>query len=158
MIALPSPRTRKKSSARTVHTFSSNCFLHFNNWIQHVLSSNIVPKINNLYYKSLQKQLLSGKRPDLIVNICNINTIIKLNKLTCDKLCHSGKKANYMKQQLEDFFIIGESDIFFNCVLTIPDFQWEICSNIAYNAYHNYKKIHKCIWTYLIYVSNCTNV
>lgn len=82
--------------------------------IDHVLKNikdNIVPKINNLYYKSLQKQLLSGKRPDLIVNICNINTIIKLNKLTCDKLCHSGKKANYMKQQLEDFLKLYNHDI-----------------------------------------------
>ena len=82
--------------------------------IDHILShvkGDVVPKINNLYYKSLSKQMLSGKRPDLIVNICNINTIIKLNKLKYSKLCHSGKKASIMKQQLDDFMKFYSNDI-----------------------------------------------
>jgi hypothetical protein len=39
----------------------------------------------------------------LIVNICNINNIIKQNKLKRHKLIHSGKKIEYMKSQIVEF-------------------------------------------------------
>ena len=111
--------------------------------IDHILSnikSDALPKINSLYYKSLNKQMLSGRRPDLIVNICNINTIIKLNKLKYNKLCHSGKKASCMKQQLEEFMKFYSTDI---KVLQLLANKCKFVSGIT----HDITKINKHILT-----------
>ena len=40
---------------------------------------------------------------ELIVNVCEINKLIKLDKLSSNKLCHSGKKSAEMKNKLQHF-------------------------------------------------------
>ena len=47
--------------------------------------------------------LTSVKRDTLISNICYINNLIKLHNLSYLKICHSGKKTSYMKQNISDF-------------------------------------------------------
>ena len=53
------------------------------------------------------------KRDELILNICNINNIIKTNKLKIHKLNHSGKKMGFMKSEITHFIeqIKDNSDI-----------------------------------------------
>jgi len=65
--------------------------------IIHSINSKILPKINNHNIERLIKILTEGKKYKLISNICQINSIIKKYNLKCKKLCHSGKKNNYMK-------------------------------------------------------------
>ena len=50
------------------------------------------------------------KRDDLIVNICNINNIIKKNNIKTTKLIHSGKKINFMKNQIKEFILNNNSN------------------------------------------------
>ena len=100
----------KKYNQKMLHSKEKFTCLEIDNTLKNI-KGTIVPKINNLFFKNLHKQLLSGRRPDLIVNICNINTIIKLNKLKYTKLCHSGKKASCMRHQLEEFINFYSNDI-----------------------------------------------
>ena len=46
-----------------------------------------------------------GKRDILIANTCYVNGIIKKLGLKVPRLCHSGKKNNYMKKNLQEFII-----------------------------------------------------
>jgi ATP-dependent Lon protease len=43
------------------------------------------------------------KRNELIINICNINNIIKKNNIKIHKLVHSGKKMEFMKHEIKNF-------------------------------------------------------
>ena len=64
------------------------------------INSKILIKINNRNIERLVKILTEGKKYKLISNICQINSIIKKNNIKCKKLCHSGKKNNYMKNTI----------------------------------------------------------
>ncbi len=64
------------------------------------INSKILTKINNRNIERLVKILTEGKKYKLISNICQINSIIKKNNIKCKKLCHSGKKNNYMKNTI----------------------------------------------------------
>jgi ATP-dependent Lon protease len=64
------------------------------------INSKILIKINNRNIERLIKILTEGKKYKLISNICQINSIIKKNNIKCKKLCHSGKKNNYMKNTI----------------------------------------------------------
>ena len=59
--------------------------------------------INKNFIHHLKQQLTNEKRNGLIVNICTINNIIKINNLKKHKLCHSGKKTSYMKNEICEF-------------------------------------------------------
>ena len=59
------------------------------------MTSKLIEKLT-LYYTP-------DKRDDLIINICNINNIIKINKLKIHKLIHSGKKMEFMKGEIAKF-------------------------------------------------------
>jgi ATP-dependent Lon protease len=60
----------------------------------------------NMTSKLIEKIIVCytpDKRDDLIINICNINNIIKSNKLKIHKLVHSGKKMDFMKSEITNF-------------------------------------------------------
>jgi len=64
------------------------------------IDTKILSKINKHNIKIIIKTLTDGKKYKLISNICQINSIIKNCKLKYKKLCHSGKKNNYMKNAI----------------------------------------------------------
>ncbi len=68
-----------------------------------LLENDFLPKLYERFFVSLQELLIEKKRGDLIMNICEINKIIKLDNLDHNKLCHSGKKAGDMKNQIMGF-------------------------------------------------------
>ena len=67
------------------------------------IKDKYIHNIGNSVIESLINIYTPDKRNDLIVNICNINNIIKQNKLKRHKLIHSGKKIEYMKSQIVEF-------------------------------------------------------
>ena len=118
--------------------YNSNIFVEKENYtcleivngINHY-KQNVLPKMNLLFYENVLKQLISGKRPDLIVNICNINSLIKINKLKHKKLCHSGKKASVMKNQITDFMNFYKNNL---SVLKLVSEKLSICAEIQNNV------------------------
>ena len=66
--------------------------------------------IENEYYKKNNKSILeklcklytTGKRNQLIANVCFINHTIKQCKIRKAHICHSGKRNNYMKEHMID--------------------------------------------------------
>lgn len=70
-----------------------------------------IEKIKNEYLNNIQNETISnlikyfthGKRDTLVANVCYINSIIKKQKLKNIKLCHSGKKTNYMRENMISF-------------------------------------------------------
>ena len=58
---------------------------------------------NNKFVDTLILNYIPDKRNDLIVNICNINNLIKKHKLKVHKLAHSGKKMEFMKEEIKTF-------------------------------------------------------
>ena len=83
--------------------------------------------INNIGESVINKLITtytSDKRNELIVNICNINNIIKKNKLKRHKLNHSGKKIEYMKSQITEFINdIKTNDVIVNDLLNNKNIQ-----------------------------------
>lgn len=67
------------------------------------IKDKYINNISNSVIETLINTYTPDKRNDLIVNICNINNIIKQNKIKYHKLTHSGKKIEYMKSQIIDF-------------------------------------------------------
>ena len=62
--------------------------------------------INELFSKNIEKfdQLFTNqKRNELVSSICYVNAIIKMFGLDTHKLTHSGKKNNYMREELKAF-------------------------------------------------------
>ena len=59
--------------------------------------------------EKLKKCFTSGRRDTLIANVCFMNSITKKCKLQCGRLCHSGKKNSYMKEQLKSFIDFNSS-------------------------------------------------
>lgn len=66
--------------------------------------------INDTNIEQLINKYTNHKRNGLIVNICNINNIIKKHNLKKHKLIHSGKKIVTMKQQIRDFIMEFKHD------------------------------------------------
>lgn len=58
---------------------------------------------NNKFLDTLILNYTPDKRNDLIINICNINNLIKKYKLKVHKLAHSGKKMEFMKEEIKTF-------------------------------------------------------
>ena len=82
------------------------------------INTNILQKINNNNIQTLIKTLTDGKKYKLITNICHINSIIRKHKIKCKKLCHSGKKNNYMKNTIiETIQKFKDNDVFLNELL-----------------------------------------
>ena len=52
-------------------------------------------------YNTLINNYINNKRETLVYNICYINNILKNNNIKKSHICHSGKKTNYMKTQIQ---------------------------------------------------------
>jgi len=66
------------------------------------ITTNTVEIIKNIIHDSTRTQLTNY--------IIDINSINKKYKLKLNKLCHSGKKSSYMKEQLIDYLTTIESE------------------------------------------------
>jgi ATP-dependent Lon protease len=64
------------------------------------IQNNYLNNIHKIVMQKLIKCFTNGKRDTLVANICYINSIIKKHKLKNNKLCHSGKKTNYMRENM----------------------------------------------------------
>ena len=58
-------------------------------------------KINNI--SRIKALLCKGKRDTLIANTCFLNGIIKKHNIQTNRLCHSGKKNGYMRDNIKKF-------------------------------------------------------
>ena len=67
------------------------------------INSTILKKIKTQNIKKLIDVFTKGKRDTLIVNTCFINSIIKKTQLKHSRLCHSGKKNKYMRNNIIAF-------------------------------------------------------
>ena len=76
-----------------------------------LIKETYISKINNKLITTLKKKFIVDKRNDLIVNICNINNTIKKNKLNFHKLIHSGKKIEFMQNEIKSFLDNITNDI-----------------------------------------------
>ena len=74
------------------------------------IKENIVCKIKKNFFKILKKLYTTGKRENIINNVCFLNGIIKKNKLKGEKICHSGKRSIYMKNEILKFISNHEED------------------------------------------------
>ena len=93
-----------------------------------------LPKLQNKQLKKLIDLFCKGKRDTLVANICYINGIIKKHNLKTAKLCHSGKKNSYMKENMKKFLTNHKSNsmIFSEMQKRFPsDFQMNIEKNIS---------------------------
>ena len=86
--------------------------------ITNIQIKNLCEVVKDKYVKNKNDKLIEilinnytpDKRNDLIVNICNINNIIKKNNVKRHKLIHSGKKIEVMKSQIVEFIIDMENN------------------------------------------------
>ena len=76
-----------------------------------IIKKEYIGNINNKIIDNLILNYTPDKRNDLIINICNINNIIKKNKIKSNKLIHSGKKMEFMKNEIKEFIINNNSNI-----------------------------------------------
>ena len=78
--------------------------IEINKHISNIYKSYL-PKLQTKQLKKLIELFCKGKRDTLVANICYINGIIKKYNLKCTKLCHSGKKNSYMKENMKKFLV-----------------------------------------------------
>ena len=93
-----------------------------------------LPKLQTKQLKKLNDLFCKGKRDTLVANICYINGIIKKHNLKTTKLCHSGKKNSYMKDNMKSFLTKNKNNpvIFTEMQKRFPnEFQINIEKNIS---------------------------
>ena len=76
--------------------------LEIHHHIKHI-KDKYIPKLQNKQLKRLKDLFCKGKRDTIVANVCYINGIIKKHDLKYAKLCHSGKKNNYMREHMKQF-------------------------------------------------------
>ena len=69
----------------------------------HNIQDKYIPQLQKKQLKKLKELFCKGKRDTIVANICYINGIIKKYDLKFTKLCHSGKKNNYMRDNMKLF-------------------------------------------------------
>jgi len=67
------------------------------------IQESYIPLLQKKQLKRLKELFCKGKRDTIVANICYINGIIKKYDLKYTKLCHSGKKNNYMRDNMKLF-------------------------------------------------------
>ena len=72
------------------------------------ITTNILNKIEQKIFKDIEINFLKGKRERLIANICFINTFSK--RMGLKKICHSGKKNEYMREEIKIFIKKNKND------------------------------------------------
>lgn len=101
-----------KNVLTTIRKVDDNPIFNVNlKTITNIQIKNICEQIKNTYIQIVDDKVIGNiinsytpdKRSELILNICTINNIIKTYKLNRHKLIHSGKKIEYMKQQITMF-------------------------------------------------------
>ena len=70
-----------------------------------LIENKIIPQRKKENYKELIKILCNGKRDNLVHNIYFINLLIKKYNIKKQKICHSGKKCEYMKTSINKFIM-----------------------------------------------------
>tara|TARA_B100000902_G_scaffold236534_1_gene224074 strand:+ start:1169 stop:4402 length:3234 start_codon:yes stop_codon:yes gene_type:complete len=65
------------------------------------ITDTYIKTLTNSNVKSLIDNYIDNKREILVYNICYINNILKKHNIKKYHICHSGKKTNYMKQQIK---------------------------------------------------------
>ena len=74
--------------------------------------NKIIEEIRKKYFKIIEKHtsdkiivyFTKGKRDSLVSSVHMINDYIKTHKISCPRLIHSGKKNEFMKEQIKEFF------------------------------------------------------
>jgi len=74
------------------------------------LNEEYIDEIKDKNIQLLKVLYTNGKRENLVINICFINTIVKKYNLKKSKLCHSGKKTDYMKFNIVNFIEKNKND------------------------------------------------
>jgi len=98
------------------------------------IHKKFLPKLQSKQIKKLIDLFCKGKRDTLVANICYINGIIKKYNLKSTKLCHSGKKNSYMKENMKQFLIASKTNavIFNEMQKRFPnEFQMNVEKNIG---------------------------
>jgi len=67
--------------------------------------NDMVNNIKKREQENLINLYTNNKKDILISNICYINSVLKMNGIKKHKLCHSGKKNEYMKEIIKDTII-----------------------------------------------------
>ncbi len=102
-----------------------------------IIENDFVPKLYERFFVTLTENMTKVKRNELIVNVCEINKIIKLQKLDSNKLCHSGKKSAEMKEQILTFLNDNKQN---------TDILLKLCCDTKLmNIYHDYEKVKSII-------------
>ena len=65
------------------------------------LQNSYIDSLKDKYIIEFSKTYCSGKRDNLISNICYINSVVKKHNKKKYKILHSGKKINYMKTHIQ---------------------------------------------------------
>ena len=68
-----------------------------------LLKQKYASSVNESLASVIIKTLTLSKRNILISNICYLNNLIKSHNLTFPKICHSGKKTGFMKENISLF-------------------------------------------------------
>jgi ATP-dependent Lon protease len=74
------------------------------------IESHAINKIYESKIEKLLKLFTKGKRDTLVANCNFINSVIKKMVLKTTRLCHSGKKNEYMRKNMESFIISNRED------------------------------------------------
>jgi len=75
--------------------YTNNDIIQFTNFIK----NNYLNKIKTKSYNTLINNYINNKRDVLVSNVCFINSIFKKHNIK-NRICHSGKKSKYMKQEI----------------------------------------------------------
>ncbi len=102
-----------------------------------IIENDFVPKLYERFFVTLTENMTNVKRNELIVNVCEINKLIKLQKLDNNKLCHSGKKSAEMKEQILTF--LNENKSKTEILLKL------CCDTKLMNIYNDYEKVKSII-------------
>ena len=102
-----------------------------------IIENDFVPKLYERFFVTLTENMTNTKRNGLIANVCEINKLIKLEKLDNNKLCHSGKKSAEMKDQILTFLNDNKSK---------TDILLKLCCDTKLmNIYNDYEKVKSII-------------
>ena len=69
--------------------------------ILNTLTNDVFHKIDDLNNEKCIQFFTTGKKNKLITNICFINSLLKKHNIKVKKICQSGKKNTYMKEQIK---------------------------------------------------------
>ena len=97
-----------------------------------LLKNNYSTDINHKIGEIIKNNIINLKRHQLITNICDINLIIKKYNLKMTKICHSGKKIEFMRENINKFIDaqINNNEILMDYASKY-DINKELCNTIS---------------------------